>query len=244
MIHDCPVVWSHSPSRHLQGLVISMASSVQMYCLCTFAGEVEIGEDSIIAGAIFLREGSKNEQTATKDSEEELGGWTGHCRVAERRSRAFHFSLDSRVAHRYLVYKRFLMLKHKDCIVFLLAKAYQKAHASLKRHLTSYGLTPIQCLIIEALRDEEGVSAGELGKKLVLDSATLSGVLDRLAEKGWIIKEIDSSDRRSLRIYLGEKAKEVAEPLSEQRERANEEIMSNLSMEEKVLLKRLLRDLT
>jgi DNA-binding MarR family transcriptional regulator len=136
------------------------------------------------------------------------------------------------------------MLKYGDCIVFLLAKAYQKAYANLKRHLASYGLTPIQYLIVEALKDGEGVSAGELGKKLVLDSATLSGVLDRLAEKDWIIKEIDSADRRSLRIYLGDRARKVAEPLSEEREKANEEIMSNLSMEEKILLKRLLKDLT
>lgn len=135
------------------------------------------------------------------------------------------------------------MLHYSDCVVFLLAKAYQKAHASLKRHLVSYGLTPIQCLVIEALRDEEGISAGELGKRLTLDSATLSGVLDRLAEKQWVIKEIDASDRRSLRLYLGENAKEIATPLGHKRREANDEIMVNLSNEERILLKRLLKDL-
>ena len=135
------------------------------------------------------------------------------------------------------------MLHYEDCIVFLLAKAYQKAHASLKRNLTDYGLTPIQCLVVEALRDNGGISAGELGKKLVLDSATLSGVLDRLAERGWIIKETDESDRRSLRIYLAEEAKALNTPISEKRQAANDQIMSGLSAEEKILLKRLLKDL-
>ena len=136
------------------------------------------------------------------------------------------------------------MLHYSDCIVFLLAKAYQKAHGSFKKRLADYGLTPIQVLILEALRDEEGVSAGELGKKLVLDSATLSGVLDRLAEKQWIAKETDSEDRRCLRIYLGERARDMAAVIGEQRRKANDEIMENLSTEEKVLLKRLLRDLS
>ena len=136
------------------------------------------------------------------------------------------------------------MLHYSDCIVFLLAKAYQKAHSSFKKLLSEYGLTPIQVLIIEALRDEEGVSAGDIGNKLVLDSATLSGVLDRLAEKGWIIKETDAADRRSLRIYLSDMAKEMANPIGEQRQKANDKIMENLSTEEKVLLKRLLKDIS
>ncbi|HMK37355.1 MAG TPA: MarR family transcriptional regulator [Desulfomonilaceae bacterium] len=135
------------------------------------------------------------------------------------------------------------MVHYSDCIVFLLAKAYQKAHGNLKKRLAEYGLTPIQVLVIEALRDEEGVSSGELGKKLVLDSATLSGVLERLAEKGWIVKETDEVDRRSLRLYLGDLATTLNVPIGEQRQLANDDIMENLSMEEKVLLKRLLKDL-
>jgi DNA-binding MarR family transcriptional regulator len=152
--------------------------------------------------------------------------------------------LDISVGSTYFAYERIAMLHYGDCIVFLLAKAYQKAHSNLKKHVASYGLTPIQVLVIEALRDEEGVSAGELGRKLTLDSATLSGVLDRLAEKEWIIKETDSSDRRSLRIHLSDKAREIAFPLSEARQQANEEIMDDLSMEERIILKRLLKDLS
>jgi DNA-binding MarR family transcriptional regulator len=152
-------------------------------------------------------------------------------------------ALDRERQLEYLVCKMNDMVHYSDCIVFLLAKAYQKALGSLKKYLSEYGLTPIQVLVIEALRDKEGVSAGELGKKLVLDSATLSGVLERLAEKGWIVKKTDDVDRRSLRIYLGEPAKRLNKQMSEQRRKANDEIMKKLSTEEKVLLKRLLKDL-
>jgi len=135
------------------------------------------------------------------------------------------------------------MVHYSDCVVFLLAKAYQKAHGCMKKRLAEYGLTPIQELVIEALRDEEGVSSGDLGKKISLDSATLSGVLERLAEKGWIVKETDEVDRRSLRIYLGNPAKQLNEPIAELRQKVNDDIMRKLSSEEKVLLKRLLKDL-
>ena len=135
------------------------------------------------------------------------------------------------------------MSQYDDCIIFLLAKAYQKAHAKIKKRLLTFGLTPIQQLILESLWGEEGVSAGDIGKKLVLDSATLSGVLDRMTEKGWIIKETDQEDKRFLRIYPSDKAKALRSTLSAERELANEEILCRLNLEEKVLLRRLLRDL-
>lgn len=134
------------------------------------------------------------------------------------------------------------MESFEDCIVFLLAKAYQKAHGSMKKRLHPYGLTPIQYLIVESLLEEDGLSAGDIGKRLVLDNATLSGVLERLAEREWIIKKTDPNDKRLVRVSLTDKAKALKEELTGEREQANEEILRALSIEEKVLLKRLLRD--
>lgn len=133
-------------------------------------------------------------------------------------------------------------MRYDECIIFLLAKAYQKAHGNFKKRLSTYGLTPVQNLILEALWDEEGLSAGDIGKRLVLDGATLSGVLDRMAEKKWIVKDTDPDDKRLLRIYPSDKARQVKSGIARERERANDEILSGLSMEEKLLLKRLLRD--
>ncbi|MEE9418663.1 MAG: MarR family transcriptional regulator, partial [Desulfatiglandaceae bacterium] len=134
------------------------------------------------------------------------------------------------------------MAQYDDCIIFLLAKAYQKAYGNFKRHLLPHGLTPVQHLILESLWEEEGLSAGDIGKKLVLDNATLSGVLDRMTEKGWIVKEPDDEDKRFIRVYLTDKARKLKPLLIEKRELANDEILSGLRLEEKVLLKRLLRD--
>lgn len=135
------------------------------------------------------------------------------------------------------------MPHYDDCIIFLLAKAYQKAHSNLKKRLKDYGLTPIQFLVLEAVRDNQGISARELGKKLTLDSATLSGVLDRLNDKGWIVKQSAKEDRRSLEIHLGKREKQARLPAVEIRDHANDDIMKNLSDSERALLKRLLRDL-
>ena len=131
-----------------------------------------------------------------------------------------------------------------DCTIFLLAKAYQKAHSQFKALLRPFDLTNLQHLVLEGLWYQEGVTAAELGKLLVLDKATLSGILDRLIESGWIRKERDPEDGRVFHIFTTEKADKAKRELIELRIKANEELLAGFSQEEQVLFKRLLRDLT
>ncbi|HDH98397.1 MAG TPA: MarR family transcriptional regulator [Deltaproteobacteria bacterium] len=131
----------------------------------------------------------------------------------------------------------------EDCFIFLMAKVYQKAHSNFKRQLQQYDLTPMRHLVLEALWDEEGLTAGEIARRLVLDNATLSGVIDRMEKTGWIVKQADPGDKRAMQIFLTAKAKEMKSPILEERIKANEESLSPLSLKEKVFLKRLLKDL-
>ena len=133
-------------------------------------------------------------------------------------------------------------MSYADCIVFLLAKAYQKSQHHLKQRLKPYGLTSVQALTLEALMEEDGLTAGELAKRLVLDNATVSGVLDRLADGDWIIKQADPEDKRVLRIHIASKTKGLEQELMRERNLADNEILSGFSIEERVVLKRLLRD--
>ena len=129
-----------------------------------------------------------------------------------------------------------------DCMVFLLAKAYQKAHANFKKQLVSYGLTNLQHLVLEGLWYRQGMTAAQLGKFLILDKATLSGVLERMVKGGWIEKKPDEKDKRLLSIYTSKKADDLKENLISERQTANEKILKNFSMEEKILFRRLLLD--
>jgi len=135
------------------------------------------------------------------------------------------------------------MALYDDCILFRLAKAYQKVQSKWKSRLNNYGLTPMQFLVLEALYEEEGLSVGEIGKKLVLDNATLSGVLDRMVESGWIRKNTADEDRRLLQIFLTPKAKEFKTKLIQEGKEANEEVLIGFRMEERLLLIRMLKDL-
>ena len=130
-----------------------------------------------------------------------------------------------------------------ECTVFLLAKAYQRAHGGFKKLLKPYGLTNIQHIVLETLYQEPGGTAVELGKLLTLDKATLSGVIDRLCESGWLVKQVDEVDNRVQRLYLKDKTLEVITELSEKRDKFDASLLADFSLEERVLLKRLLKEL-
>lgn len=135
------------------------------------------------------------------------------------------------------------MISHQDVILFILSKANQKVYGTFKARLQPYGLTPMQALVLNALYEEEGLSAGELGKRLALDSATLSGVLDRMTEGGWINKTFTEDDRRVLNIRLTDKSNACREKFLQDTEALNREVLSPFSLEEKLLLIRMLKDL-
>ena len=130
-----------------------------------------------------------------------------------------------------------------DCKIFLLAKAYQKGHGDLKKRVIPYGLTNMQLLVLEGLWYSKGATATELGKLLILDKATLSGVLERMENDGWIVKKQDPEDRRLFPLYPSEKANRLKRKLIDERKAADEELLEKLSTEERVLLGRMLRDL-
>ena len=104
-------------------------------------------------------------------------------------------------------------------------------------------MTNLQHLVLEALWYQEGQTAAELGKLLILDKATLSGVLDRLDNADWIVKTRDKQDKRIMRIYPSDKGNTLKDQLIREREEANTELLSGFSPEEQALLKRFLKDL-
>jgi DNA-binding MarR family transcriptional regulator len=134
------------------------------------------------------------------------------------------------------------VISFRENIVFLIAKAHQRAQGVLKGYLLTFGLTPMQCLFMESIWEEDGISVGEIGRRIALDTGTLAGVLDRMVTAGWVRRETDPDDGRVARVYLTEKARAAKSELATLIERTNNELLSNFSLEEKLLFKRFLRD--
>jgi DNA-binding MarR family transcriptional regulator len=86
-----------------------------------------------------------------------------------------------------------------------LVEAYLAFWRTDSRHIRSLRLTPSQFDVIATLGDTEGLTCAELSAATLVTKGTLTGVLDRLADKGLIKRIPVAADRRSTRICLTEK---------------------------------------
>ncbi len=134
-------------------------------------------------------------------------------------------------------------MHYENCLHFLIAKVNQRINGIFKSRLQRFGLTPVKSAVLAVLYEEEGLSAGEIGMRLVLDSATISGILDRMEKDNWIIKKISPNDGRLLEISLTEKALKVREEMWSEIEACHQEALRPLKIEERILLERFLKDL-
>jgi DNA-binding MarR family transcriptional regulator len=121
------------------------------------------------------------------------------------------------------------MVRNEDCISFLLGKAYQHVNQAAKQRLAPYGVTPVQFALLNLLWVEDGMSGADLGLRLQLDSATITGVLDRLAHLALIERRPDPNDRRVNRVHLTAKGSALQTPLSRIIEQLNSEFFGIFS---------------
>jgi MarR family 2-MHQ and catechol resistance regulon transcriptional repressor len=83
-----------------------------------------------------------------------------------------------------------------------LVQCYQAFEAHSAAHIRSLGLTPPQFDIVATLGNTSGMTATELGEKTLITKGTLTGVVDRLVDRGWVERAAHGSDRRCQIIRL------------------------------------------
>jgi DNA-binding MarR family transcriptional regulator len=122
-----------------------------------------------------------------------------------------------------------MMVRNEDCISFLLGKAYQHVNQAAKQRLAPYGVTPVQFALLNLLWTEDGLSGVDLSLRLQLDSATITGVIDRLTHLGLIERRPDPCDRRVNRVHLTAQGRTLQAPLSHAIEQLNAEFFGKFS---------------
>lgn len=80
-----------------------------------------------------------------------------------------------------------------------------------RRPLEALGLTYTQYVVMMALWEYGGMTEGELGKKVCLDSGTLAPLLKRLEKQGMVNRTRPENNERTLLLTLTEKGSALRE---------------------------------
>ncbi len=65
-----------------------------------------------------------------------------------------------------------------------------------------HNLTPVQFAALDALSNRPGIDQAGLADMIAKDRATTGAVVDRLRQKGWIARVVNSRDKRSRELTL------------------------------------------
>lgn len=96
-------------------------------------------------------------------------------------------------------------------VCFGLAVAARSVIALYRPLLEPLGLTHPQYLVMLALWEEESLRVSELGRKVQLDPGTLSPLLKRLEAQGYVRRERNRLDERSLAVVLTDRGRALRE---------------------------------
>lgn len=112
-----------------------------------------------------------------------------------------------------------------------------KAHELLSR----IDLYPGQEFLLINLRSHDGLTHTEIAENLCVQPATLSKMLDRLVKTGLVQRKMDPDDQRVSRVYLTEKGRDLLQPIEDVWDELEKVSFANLTLEERLLLRRILR---
>ena len=103
------------------------------------------------------------------------------------------------------------LLALESQVCFALAVASRRVIGLYRPVLEPMGLTHPQYLVMLALWQHEPLSVRRLGELLSLEPATLSPLLKRLETIGYLERNRDAADERTLRVVLTDRGRALRE---------------------------------
>ncbi|WP_225647066.1 MarR family winged helix-turn-helix transcriptional regulator [Bradyrhizobium australafricanum] len=93
--------------------------------------------------------------------------------------------------------------------LFMLGEVFRLIRVYADKEAARYGITRAQWAVLSKVERQEGLKQTELAELLEVQPITLTRLIDKLCDNGWIERRSDENDRRVNRLYL----KKAARPL-------------------------------
>src|SRR3954447_23510516 len=99
-------------------------------------------------------------------------------------------------------------------LLFTLGEVQRLGRAYTDRQAARFGITRAQWAVLAKVERAEGLKQTELAEQMEMQPITLTRLIDRLCDNGWIERRSDETDRRVNRLYLRKAARPLLGKLS------------------------------
>jgi DNA-binding MarR family transcriptional regulator len=101
--------------------------------------------------------------------------------------------------------------------LFALGELHRLVRAYADKQAARFGMTRAQWAVLAKVERYEGLKQSELAEMMDMQPITLTRLIDKLCDNGWIERRGDDKDRRVNRLYLRKAARPLLSKLAELR---------------------------
>ena len=116
---------------------------------------------------------------------------------------------------------------------------YRKSYAS--RMLEPYGIVGCQYLFLMTLYRNNGASQEKISDFLKIDKTTTAKAIKKLEDNGFVMRNINSNDKRAYKVFLTQKAMDIIPHIQETMNKWENIVISDVFEDEYMLLEKLLK---
>ena len=133
-------------------------------------------------------------------------------------------------------------MRERMTIGFMFKQINNVYEKEFNNRLRTLGITASQCAVLDYLfvSSKEAVTQRDIEKALCLRNPTVTGLLKRLDEKGFILVVPSNKDKRCKNIYLTEKAYDIQKRMEKDRKKLDQMLTLGMTKKETESLHKML----
>jgi MarR family transcriptional regulator, 2-MHQ and catechol-resistance regulon repressor len=129
--------------------------------------------------------------------------------------------------------KETLDTKQSLKLFIVLSRAYKALNEEINKNIQENGLNPTEFAVLELLYHKGDQPLQQIGGKILLASGSITYVVDKLEQKGYLKRVACPKDRRVTYAQISETGRSLIDRIFPNHEARIHELMSALSPEEK-----------
>jgi DNA-binding MarR family transcriptional regulator len=115
----------------------------------------------------------------------------------------------------------------------LFTRASKLLREAADEAMSRHGVRVGQNIILEVLWQHDGVTPGEIARRLDLATPTVVNAATRMEDAGLVVRERDTADGRLVRLYLTPRARSVQGAIEQERSALEHRATSRLTSQER-----------
>jgi len=128
-------------------------------------------------------------------------------------------------------------------LFIVLSRAYRSVNEHVNKLIQTYGLNPTEFAVLELLYHKGDQPLQQIGGKILLASGSITYVVDKLEQKGLLLRVACPNDRRVTYAQITSEGRKFIEEIFPDHAEKINELMKELTSSEKDIVTELLKKL-